>query len=73
MAIVRVKPDVRCVVYDQRTKSHVSLAPGDEYDDKDPIVKEFGWAFQSDAVATPRRRAVSVDIEQATAAPGELR
>lgn len=71
MAIVRVREDIAAVVYDVTIGQHVALAPGQQYDDSDPIVKQFGWAFQSDAKANPKPRARSV--EQATAAPGELR
>lgn len=73
MSIVRVKPDVQCVVYDSSIASHVPLNPGDEYDDSDFIVKHFGWAFQSDAKAKPSVRARESRVEQATATPGELR
>jgi len=37
------------------------VGEGDEYDSKDPIVREFGWLFDQP------------EIEQATAAPGEKR
>lgn len=37
-----------------------ALVMNEPYDDDDPIVREFPWAFES-------------DIEQATAAPGEKR
>lgn len=73
MSIVRVKPDVQCVVFDDSIKSHVPLNPGDEYDDTDPIVKQFGWAFQSDAKAKAAGRMRSASVEQATAIPGEFR
>lgn len=73
MPIVRVKPDVCSVILDSATGEHVPLHPGDEFDSDDPIVKSFPWAFQSDAKATPRGRARSVRIEQATANPGEVR
>ena len=38
----------------------ITLARGQEYDDSDPIVKAFRWAFEQ-------------PVEQATAAPGEKR
>lgn len=73
MPIFRVRPDVRCVIFDDSTGEQIPLVPGDEFDSDDPIVKSHAWAFQSDAKATPRGRVRSVRIEQATAAPGELR
>lgn len=57
MAIVRViKP---CVVTHDGIPTALRLH--EPYDSNDPIVREFGWAFESD------------EIEQATAAPGERR
>lgn len=73
MASVKVKPDVQCVVFDERTNSHIALTPGAEFDSGDPVVKANQWAFHPAADAPARRRIVSVGVEQATAAPGELR
>ena len=73
MAIVRVRPDVQCVVFDTSINTHIALNPGDEFDDGDPVVKSFGWAFQSDAKAKASGRHRESRIEQATASPGELR
>lgn len=36
---------------------------GQEYDSKDPVVKEFGWMFER----------VGGTVEEATAGPGEKR
>jgi len=73
MAILRVKSDVRSAVWDASVGGFVGLKPGDEYDEKDPVVKQAPWAFQSDAVTPSKVRARSALIEQATAEPGELR
>ena len=75
MSIVRVKADVSATVYDATVGGYVPLSPGTEYDSSDPVVKANGWAFQSDAdaEAKPRHRAVALDVEQATANPGEKR
>jgi hypothetical protein len=40
--------------------SFVVLRPGDEYDENDPLVRTFGWAFEP-------------PVERATAGPGEKR
>lgn len=61
MALVRVRPEGPWVV--THPEGHlVTLKPGAAFDDKDPLVKTFRWAFASDG-----------DVEQATAAPGERR
>ena len=60
MSIVRVRMDVQSVVYDAETEQHVPLRPGDPYDSKDRLVRQFPWAFES-------------DVESATAKPGERR
>lgn len=52
------------------TDQFVTLARGMEFDDSDPIVSTFAWAFEPDE--TPRE-VTSVAIEAATAAPGEKR
>lgn len=75
MPIVRVKADVSATIYDPTIGGYTALTPGVEYDANDPVVKANGWAFQSDATseAKPRARAVALDVEQATANPGEKR
>ena len=49
----------------------ITLDPAIDYDPGDPLVKAYGWAF------LPRDTSggivESVEIEQATAAPGEKR
>ena len=60
MSTVRVKADVQSVVYDRDNQTWVTLRPGDPYDSRDALVREFSWAFES-------------DIESATARPGEKR
>jgi len=79
MSIIRVKPDVACSVYDDETDTRIALVPGLEFDSHDPIVKKFGWAFQTDSDADgdterkARKRTTSVRVEEATANPGEKR
>lgn len=73
MPITRVRSDVQAVVYDSTIGQNIALNPGDEYDDGDAIVKQFPWAFQTDAKAAPKVRQREARIEQATAAPGERR
>lgn len=74
MSIVRVKPGVTAVVLDPAGDGAlVALAPGQEYDSTDAIVKAHPWAFGADADRTNGGRVTSVPIEQATAGPGELR
>lgn len=52
------------------TQQFVVLSRGKEFDDNDPIVTEFAWAFE----AQPAPETVdSVPIETATRAPGERR
>lgn len=52
------------------TGQFITLARGMEFDDDDPIVAAFAWAF----VDEPKPEQVrEVPIEQATAAPGEKR
>jgi len=66
MSILRVKADVKAVVYDEETDTHVPLTPGQEYDSGDSLVKQHPWAFQRDAD-------VERGIEQGTRRPGERR
>lgn len=73
MSLLRVKPDVACVVYDAESACHVALKPGDEFDSTDPVVRQFPWAFAPDGKAPARERLRGVSVEQATAAPGERR
>lgn len=79
MSIIRVRPEVASIVYDDSTGMHVSLVGGAEYDTADHLVKAFPWAFQTDAEAnndTTRktaRRNTSVPVEEATAVPGSKR
>ncbi len=56
MAIVRVIEAVVVTIDGVPTP----LKANDPYDSNDPIVREFGWAFES-------------DLEEATARPGERR
>lgn len=70
---MRVKPDIQATVYDPANATYVALTPGVEFDSADPIVKANEWAFQSDAESKSKPRVRSVNIEQATAGPGEKR
>ena len=59
MSVVRVvKP---CVVVPDGTLIPVALRLHEPFDSDDPVVRQFGWAFESD------------EVEQATAVPGERR
>ena len=60
--IVRVKPGNPVTVLDQELGVHVALIPNTPYDSKNPLVRDYPWAFESDTA-----------LEQATAAPGERR
>ena len=75
MARVRVKEAV--IVRDpDGGGALVALKPDTAYDASDSLVKTYPWAFDSDdnTPAEPRRRRNRVGgVEQATAAPGELR
>jgi hypothetical protein len=52
------------------TGQFITLSRGKEFDDNDPVVAAFAWAFEpDDAPATVD----SVPIETATARPGERR
>jgi hypothetical protein len=62
MPLVRVRPDVRAVVFVTATQSHITLVPDQRFPADDHAVKEHPWAFQRDA-----------EVEQASAAPGEKR
>lgn len=73
MSVMRVRPDIHASVYDPESAAYVALTPGAEFDSSDAIVKANDWAFQLDADAKPRQRVRSVNVEQATAAPGEKR
>lgn len=81
MGIVRVRPDVASVVFDEKTGGFVSLGPHQPMDSADPVVKANKWAFESDDDAVARHAqagrivAVNLDeyVEQATATPGEKR
>lgn len=58
MSILRVKETVN--VKDPNSDARVTLVKNDPYDHKDPLVKEYRWAF-------------AADVEQATAEPGGRR
>ena len=58
------------VVRHPLTDQYVSLTRGQEFDDADPIVAAYPWAFAPDE--TPAR-VESVPIESATAEPGKRR
>lgn len=60
-------PNVRAVVRHPGGGGWVSIDPAKNYDDDDPIVTEYAWAF--DPQPASRREAVEV----ATAAPGQKR
>lgn len=59
MAVVRVRESVVVRLPDLPGQM-VPLRENDPYDDDDPLVRAYPWAFGS-------------DVEQATAAPGEKR
>lgn len=65
--IVRVTPDKygSGYVVTHPEGYSVTLVPGDAYEDTDPLVREFPWAFEADNV--------DLVVEQASAAPGEKR
>lgn len=67
MATMRVRDRVAVSVVDPDSGLRVTLTAGDPYDAKHPIVKAYGWAFESD---TDRDRR---PVEEATANPGEAR
>ena len=58
------------VVRHPGTEQYVSLVRGQEFDDSDPIVASYPWAFVAD---DRTGRIESVPIEAATASPGEKR
>ena len=61
MAVARVRSDLApCGVLDPESQTPVRLAPGVEFDESDPIVRAFPWAFNN-------------GVESATAKPGEKR
>jgi hypothetical protein len=62
MATVRVRSDVGpvSVEHPEAAGLRVALKPGQAYEHTDPIVKAYGWAFES-------------DVESASAEPGEKR
>lgn len=68
MATVQHRQPV--VVRHPDSDQFITLARGMEFDDSDPIVATFAWAFEPDE--TPRE-VTSVSVEAATAAPGEKR
>lgn len=73
MGKVRLREPV--AIYDAELGAHVVPKPTDYYDEKDPLVKAHPWAFASDEElsAQPMGIMESVQIEQATAEPGEKR
>lgn len=76
MAIVRVKPGVASSVYDAPNDTYVPLTEGAPYDDDSYVARTYWWAFAYDNGADmpgPARRGRPPKVEQATAAPGELR
>lgn len=72
MAIARVRPDVSSVVFLPSGET-IHLRPDAAFNADDWVVKNHAWAFQLDADVTPAKRRSSVNVEQASAAPGELR
>lgn len=72
MGIVYVNPDVRDAVFVQALGSYITLVPGTAHDSDSPVVREHRWAFTADQ-PQPKRASGSVPVEQATAAPGEVR
>ena len=73
MSIIRVKPDVACVVYDADNDFHVPLRGGMEFDSDDPIVSAFADFFESDAAEKRPARKRATAVEMATAEPGAKR
>jgi hypothetical protein len=73
MPIIRVKPDVVCVVYDAESDTRVPLRGGMEFDSDDPIVAQFPdmFAVDADEKRAPRKRATAVEV--ASAEPGTKR
>ena len=76
MAIVRVKKDVACVVFDA-PDGPLTLRPNDPHDTADWIYKRHPEFFQVDADAFAAKRVTSVrvggDVEDASAEPGARR
>ena len=72
MAIARVRPDVSSVVFLPSGET-IHLRPDAAFDTDDWVVKNHAWAFQLDADVNVSKRRSSVNVEQASAAPGELR
>jgi len=78
MPTLRVRPEINCVVT-IADGSQVHLSADRAFDPKDPILREIEKAtgepvskfLTADGDATPGR--VRRSVEQATAAPGELR
>ena len=68
MATVRVRDDGPWSVSHPDHGVNVTLSPGDPWESDDIIVKEFRWAFQTDA-----ERDEVAAVEAATAVPGEKR
>jgi hypothetical protein len=62
MATVRVRNGVACTVRPQGAPTGVVLVPDLAFDENDPVVKEFAWAFLLDG-----------DVEDASAIPGQKR
>lgn len=60
MGVVRVRVPV--ALLHPESGSHVVPRPDDEYDENDPLVVAYRWAFVADT-----------EIESATRAPGERR
>lgn len=62
MRYVRVRADVGPVSVEsvEAAGVRVALVPGAKYDEQDPLVRTYPWAFES-------------DVEAATSEPGERR
>lgn len=77
MATVRVREGVQSTTFDYETQTWITLTAGMKFDDHDEFVKANRWAFEADTDADKRgrgaRRTTAVNVEQASADPGELR
>lgn len=73
MSIIRVVPGGPWAVWDSENESTVTLSEGMEFDDGDPIVGQFPWAFASDTAAVRPARKRATAVETASAEPGAKR
>lgn len=71
MSVVRVKPDVRCVVH--VSGEMVTLIPDLPFESDDPVVRQCPWAFDEVGAMRVPRSSVLLGVEDASAAPGSRR